>query len=165
MTWMNDLRSILVTCALALMGLSPALAQQSATTNSPFDSLLIRDGDMLYGKLLAIDPQGVVRWKHPDAADPIEFKPERVTQVEFSPAKATASQSNSSCRVYFGNGDTVEGDLISCDRATLTLQTWYAEPPDHFANRAARPDPDSGIFAAPAGHFRRTHGNGRLDPG
>jgi hypothetical protein len=123
---MNNPRSILIAGVVALLAASPAPAQQPASTNNPSDCLFFRDGDMLYGKLLAIEPRNTVRWQHPDAAEPIEFKPESIAQIEFPPAKATAAQSNSSCRVYFGNGDTMEGNLVSCDRDTLTIQTWYA---------------------------------------
>ena len=123
---MNNLRSIIVAGAVALLAASPAPAQQPGSTNAQSDCLFFRDGDVLYGKLLAIEPGNAVRWQHPDAAEPIEFKPESVAQIEFPPVPATAAQSNSSCRVYFGNGDTMEGNLVSCDRDTLTLQTWYA---------------------------------------
>jgi hypothetical protein len=122
---MTNLRLIIVAGLLALLPACPAPAQQ-APTNTQSDSLFFRDGDMLYGKLLAIEPSNFVRWQHPDAAEPIEFKPESISQIEFAPAKASAAQSNSSCRIYFGNGDTMDGNLLSCDRDTLTLQTWYA---------------------------------------
>ena len=123
---MNNVRSIIAAGVIALLAGSPAPAQQPASTNTTADSLFFRDGDMLYGKLLAIDPRNAVRWQHPDAAEPIDFKPDSISQIEFPPAKAAAVQSNSSCRVYYGNGDTMEGNLVSCDRDTLTLQTWYA---------------------------------------
>jgi hypothetical protein len=123
---MNNLPSALAAGVFALLAAAPALAQQPASTNAVADSLFLRDGDMLYGKLLAIEPRNVVRWQHPDAADPVEFKPERVSQIEFRPATVTAAQSNSTCRVYFANGDTMEGNLLSCNRDSLTIQTWYA---------------------------------------
>jgi hypothetical protein len=123
---MNKLRSIAIAGIVALLAASPALADEPASTNAASDFLFFRDGDMLYGKLLAIEAHNAIRWQHPDAVEPIEFKPESVSQIEFPPVNATAAQSNSSCRVYFGNGDTMEGNLVSCDRDTLTLDTWYA---------------------------------------
>jgi hypothetical protein len=123
---MNNLRSIIAVAVITLLAACPAPAQQPPSTNTPADSLFFRDGDMLYGKLLAIEPGNAVRWQHPDAAEPIEFKPESVSQIEFSPGKATGAQTNSSCRVYFRNGDTMEGNLVSCNRDSLTIQTWYA---------------------------------------
>jgi hypothetical protein len=125
---MNNLRTILVAAALALLSVfnSPARAESSASTNNPLDALFFRDGDMLYGKLLSIDPGQSVRWQHPDDSEAIEFKPDGIAKIEFSPLKTTAVQSNSTCRVYFGNGDTLEGNLVSCSRDSLTLDTWYA---------------------------------------
>jgi hypothetical protein len=122
---MNKFRTIILACALFLLAASPAPAQQPPSTNAQTDILFFRGGDLLYGKLLAIDPHDAIRWRHPDVDEPIEFKPERVSQIEFAPAKALAVQSNSTCRVYFGHGDTLEGNLVSCDKDTLTLQTWY----------------------------------------
>ena len=125
---MNNLRAILVVVALSVASVltSPARAQTAASTNTPLDSLFLRDGDMLYGKLLSIEPDQTVRWQHPDATEGIEFKPDIVAKIEFSSPKTTTAQSNSSCRVYFGNGDTLEGNLVSCSRDSLTLDTWYA---------------------------------------
>ncbi len=127
MIWMNNLRPILIAAVLALIAAcpSPVHAQSSASTNNPLDSLFLLDGDMLYGKLLSIDPAQSIRWQHPDAAEPIEFKPDVIAKIEFSPTKTTTVQSNSSCRVYFGNGDTLEGNLVLCTRDTLILDTWY----------------------------------------
>jgi hypothetical protein len=123
---MNNLRSILAIGAAALLAASLTLAQQPASANALADSLFLRDGDMLYGKLLSIEPRNAVRWRHPDAAEPVEFKSDRVSQIEFHPAAATAAQSNSSCRVYCANGDTMEGNLVSSTRDSVTIQTWYA---------------------------------------
>ncbi|HUD47187.1 MAG TPA: hypothetical protein VMR33_10175 [Candidatus Baltobacteraceae bacterium] len=123
---MNKLRFIIVAGLIAVAAASPAPAQQPVSTNTPADSLFFRDGDMLYGKLLAIEPRNAIRWQHPDASEPIEFKADSVAQIQFPSPKPTVAQSNSSCRVYFGNGDTMEGNLVSCDKDTLTMQTWYA---------------------------------------
>ncbi|HEY3856791.1 MAG TPA: hypothetical protein VGO67_20595 [Verrucomicrobiae bacterium] len=125
---MNNLRTKLVVCALALLSvfISPVRAHASTSTNNPLDSLFLRDGDMLYGKLLSIEPDQSVRWQHPDASEVIEFKPDVIAKIEFGAMKSAAAQSNSSCRVYFGNGDTLEGNLVSCSRDSLTLDTWYA---------------------------------------
>ena len=128
MILMNNLRSIFATALVAFASVlaPPANAQSSASTNNSLDSIFLRDGDLLYGKLLSIEPDQSVRWEHPDAAEGIEFKPDVISKIEFAPLKTTATQSNSTCRIYFGNGDTLEGSLVSCSRDSLTLDTWYA---------------------------------------
>lgn len=123
---MNSFRPILVAAVIALFAAVPARSQPHSSTNAPADCVFFRNGDLLYGKLLAIDPHDTVRWKHPDADEPIDFKPESVSEIEFAPTKPTSAQSNSSCRVYFGNGETVEGNLVSCRADDLKIDTWYA---------------------------------------
>ncbi|HEX3988410.1 MAG TPA: hypothetical protein VHZ30_03195, partial [Verrucomicrobiae bacterium] len=83
------------TLALVCLFTSSTRAQSPASTNKPLDSLFLRDGDMLYGKLLAIDPDQSIHWQHPDASEAIEFKPDVIAKIEFSPLKTTAIQSNS----------------------------------------------------------------------
>jgi hypothetical protein len=122
---MSKARALFLFCVIALCG-AIAAPSPAASTNGASDCVFFRNGDLLYGKLLAIDPREGVQWKHPDASDPIEFKPESVSQIEFAPGKSSASQSNVSCRVYFANGETVEGNLISCGRDVLAIDTWYA---------------------------------------
>jgi hypothetical protein len=102
------------------------LLAASAPAQPPPDSLLFRNGDLLYGKLLAIDAQNSVRWRHPDAAEPIDFKPDSIAQIDFPPPKDSTTHSNNMCRLLLADGDILEGDLVSCDRAAIVLQTWFA---------------------------------------
>lgn len=101
-----------------------ALAADS--TNTPPDTLLLRNGDRLDGNLTSIDPQHTVRWKHSDVAEPIEFKLDSVSEVEFHPPPSPPRDPNFPCRLALAGGDALEGNLVSCSRETLTLQTWYA---------------------------------------
>ena len=70
--------------------------------------------------------QSAVQWRHPDAAQPIEFKPDSIAQIDFPAPNNSAAPSNNACRLLLANGDSLEGDLVSCDREAVALQTWYA---------------------------------------
>jgi hypothetical protein len=109
----------------ALLAFSAA-GQTAPSSSTNADALLFRDGDLLYGELLAIDPQSSVRWKHPDAAQAIEFKPESVAQIDFPLVKSPGVLSTNACRILLASGDSLEGEFLSCDRQTLAVQTWYA---------------------------------------
>jgi hypothetical protein len=109
--------------AAALAALFVALAPAGAQLP---DGLAFRNGDALNGKLLAILPRGVVRWEHPDAAEPIEFKAASVAQIDFPAHKPPPGASNDLCRVFWPNGDALDGNLVALDLDTLTLETWYA---------------------------------------
>jgi hypothetical protein len=117
--------SVLTSLAAAAALVSSAPAQPAPATNAA-SSLLFRNGDLLYGQLLAIDGQSAVLWQHPDAAQPIEFKPDSIAQVDFPARKNSIALSNNACRVLLVNGDSLEGELVSCDREAIALQTWYA---------------------------------------
>jgi hypothetical protein len=114
--------------AAALASSAPAQLppKSSPATNTAPDSLLFRNGDLLYGQLLAIDPPSAVQWRHPDAAQPIEFKPDTIAQIDFPAPTNSAAPSNNACRLLLANGDSLEGALVSCDREAVVLQTWYA---------------------------------------
>ena len=89
-------------------------------------TLLLRNGDSLDGNLVSIDARHVVRWKHADAAEPIEFNLERIAQVDLHPPGAPERGTNFPCKVRLTQGDELEGNLVSCSRDSLWLQTWYA---------------------------------------
>ncbi|HTA31383.1 MAG TPA: hypothetical protein VK731_12905 [Candidatus Cybelea sp.] len=125
---MNSLSRMLLACLLALgPGVAPLPAQPALnTTNAETDSLSFRNGDMLYGKLLEIQPGNVLRWQHPDASEPIDFKPETVAQIGLAPRASASGRTDYSCKLWLANGDALAGNLVACDREALTLETWYA---------------------------------------
>jgi hypothetical protein len=90
------------------------------------DGIFFRNGDVLYGQLLSVDGQKSVRWRHPDSTQPIDFKADAVAQIDFPTPTNSATLSNSTCKLVLANGDSLNGELISCDRDALTIQTWYA---------------------------------------
>jgi hypothetical protein len=103
-------------------------SSEPASTNADTDCLSFRDGDVLYGKLLALQPGAVLRWQHPDVSQPIDFKPEKVAQLDFAPRASTAPRADSSCKLWLANGDMLEGNVAACDHDALSLETWYAGP-------------------------------------
>lgn len=122
MTWMNRFARTLNKIAAAFA----AMAVASASAQQPPDGLLFRNGDSLKGQLLAIDPQNAVHWRLPDAAEPIDFKPDTIAQIDLQTPKDIPAHPEDSCRVLLANGDLLAGKLISYDRKKLALDTWYA---------------------------------------
>ena len=123
---MNRILPSLAALSLAAALASSAPAQLPPNSSPATDSLLFRNGDLLYGQLLAIDPTGAVLWRHPDAAQPIEFKLDTIAQIDFPAPKISTAPSNNACRLLLANGDSLEGGLVSSDREAIALQTWYA---------------------------------------
>jgi hypothetical protein len=111
----------------ALLFLAAVLGAPAAdSTNSAPDTLLLRNGDSLDGQLLTIDALRVVRWKHADAAEPIEFKLDGVSQLDLRRPGPPDRGTNHPCRVFLTQGDALDGSVVSCGADTLCLQTWYA---------------------------------------
>ncbi|MGO8699418.1 MAG: hypothetical protein ACLQVY_17060 [Limisphaerales bacterium] len=111
-------------CSQFAASLVALFAAANSLFAQPSDGIVFRNGDVLYGKLLAIQPRGAVRWQHPDAAEPIEFKLDSVAQIDFAGHKAASA--TGSCRAYCGNGDSFEGDVIAGDRDSVVFDTRYA---------------------------------------
>jgi hypothetical protein len=123
---MNKFCRIVLAGLLALGAATTPARTAPATTNPEADCLSFRDGDVLYGKLLEVQPGNVVRWQHPDATEPIDFKMDSVAQIDFAQRSAAAGHTNSSCKLWLANGDLLAGRLVACDSNAMSLQTWYA---------------------------------------
>jgi hypothetical protein len=107
-------------------GLALCVAAAPLSAHADADCLSFRDGDVLYGKLLEIQSGSVIRWQHADASEPIDFKPENVAQIDFSPRPLAAGRTDYSCKLWLANGDALAGNLVACEGDALTLDTWYA---------------------------------------
>jgi hypothetical protein len=117
----------MILSGLLALGAAAAPARSApAPTNAEADCLSFRDGDVLYGTLLEVQPGKVVRWQHPDASEPIDFKPESVAQIDFAPRPSAARRAEATCKLWLANGDLLAGNLVACDTNALSLETWYA---------------------------------------
>lgn len=135
---------------------------RAAQTDASADCLYFRNGDLLYGQLLAIEPHEAVRWRHPDSSAPIEFKPESIAQIDFPPQRTDSSHARNSCKLSLANGDSLEGDLLSSDHDSVTIQTWYAgrlKIPRRSLQTLAFPPRDPAIFDGITGLDGWTQGN------
>ena len=132
MRWTNKPLQPLTAATGALAGLlclAAALAAPAADPANPAPAtLLLRNGDSLDGNLVSIDARQVLRWKHADVAEPVEFKFDRVSRLDLRPPASPERGTNYPCKVFLTQGDALEGSLVSCSRDTLCLQTWYAGP-------------------------------------
>jgi len=91
------------------------------------DSILFKNGDILFGTLDTIDRENGIRWSRPDALGEFRFAPRQITQLDLAsiPPPSPAASSNL-CQVQLNNGDLLSGNLESYDGEKLRLDTWYA---------------------------------------
>lgn len=111
--------------ALLLAG-TACLASPGAIAQSGGDTLAFFDGAKLRGKLLSIDPKSGVTWSHPEAQQPIQFKPRNIHEIRFNPLRTQTTNVQATCLARFANGDELHGNLLSLDEKTAELETWFA---------------------------------------
>ncbi|HEV8543023.1 MAG TPA: hypothetical protein VGR78_11575 [Verrucomicrobiae bacterium] len=112
-----------------------SFAQENATNASAKavskklgrDSLMFRNGDVLFGSLNSIDPEAGIKWMRTDALSEFRFLPEMVSQLDLAAVPAHPSQVSSNlCSVQMSNGDQLQGVLLSYDGEKVRLDTWFA---------------------------------------
>lgn len=99
------------------------LVSRDDTSALSSDALILRNGDMLLGKLAAIDPGSTLRWSRDDSVEPLEFKPSSASEVRLQQIQHNATND---CEVTFVNGGQLRGKLLSISDKEISLETWYA---------------------------------------
>ncbi len=158
--------SILLTLVQVAAGDAPPVSATNLAAAARAQ-LQLRNGDLLFGKLLEIDPTNSIRWKHPDSDSPIDFKPGAVAGINFNTAAAPEQTSSNLCRIRLTNEDELEGNLADATEEQVVLNTWFAGPltfPRKLVQWIAPIPPRQAIvFEGPASLEGWTMGN--VDPG
>ena len=90
------------------------------------DSILFRNGDLLFGELRSIDRESGIRWHRRDALNSFHFDAQKVTQLEFSVRKPhEETPTTNLCSIHLNNGDQLQGNLVGYDGEKVTLDTWF----------------------------------------
>lgn len=100
--------------------------ESETTRHAPRDTLVFKNGDLLYGTLEHIEPNAVVRWRHPNVAGLIEFAPESVARIDFGFRVQPPFERKSVCRIRLVGQDEIEGNLLSCNAQEVVLESLYA---------------------------------------
>jgi hypothetical protein len=131
--WKRGRRASVITCllmvvpALLCLGQDRSPAPASAPEKQKAkDTVLFRNGDLLYGNLQSIDPIASVLWQHPDALQPIEFQPDSISEIQFGSREQPKFNSTNACQIRLTNQDELEGNLVFGDAEKIVLETWYA---------------------------------------
>lgn len=121
----------------------------------PRQALLFRNGDLLYGSLLSIEPATGVQWQHPDAAEPIVFSAANLTEIQLGHPPVRAAKAPYRCLVRLANLDELEGSVLTLDASELTLDTWYAGrlriPRARVLSIIPRPEISNLVYEGPTG--------------
>ncbi len=97
---------------------------KSAPVKDLSDALKFINNDLLHGSLVGIDDKNGVRWKNPEAKEPIEFKTTSVAQIKLQTRVQTRKPHPFSVRLT--NDDELLGDIETLDSEKLEIETWYA---------------------------------------
>ena len=103
---------------------SSAAADEAAkpAAPTPVPVLHLADGGSVAGTLEDADRPGVIRWRSPAFAGPLEFPMERVGYVALPPPPAPAKPAGDSCFELAG-GDVLFGTLAGLDAEAATIET------------------------------------------
>jgi len=154
----NSLANCLAGCLVfffAICGSSAAEPSPNQSRNSD-DLLELLDGSTLHGRLGSIDSGKGLSWIHPDAKQPIEFKPDNLSGIRFpSGEKTIAAPSASTCQFRFVNGDEFFGNLLALSETEMEVQTWFGgtfkTPRDSVHYIRFQPKGATALYEGPAG--------------
>lgn len=91
----------------------------------PFTGLLqFLDGSLLHGALTSVESERGIRWEHPEAKQPIDFRPANLSSIHFDKVLSDMTRSPYKCRFRFKNGDELFGNLLSLDGESVELESW-----------------------------------------
>ncbi|MEO1857250.1 MAG: hypothetical protein ABGY95_07805, partial [Rubritalea sp.] len=111
----------------------------------------LKDGGQLTGVLYSIDTNGHTTIHSPLSHVSLELIHSSVQDITFSD-KATTSKHTSEV-VNLHNGDSLPCSLLSIDRTSLTLKTWYSEsfkiPTSTVSDIQFHTKPDSLVYSGP----------------
>src|SRR5579864_1549118 len=116
-----------ISLALATLVLAGISRCAAATATDPVtnagDLVEFLDGSHLHGGLVRVDPGAGLRWKTPDALQPVDFQPAHVNHIHFSHAGAAPMSARS--RLRFANGDDLLGAVTALDNDHLSFNAWF----------------------------------------
>ncbi len=92
-------------------------------TSTSEDTLLFENGDVLLGNLQSLEPGKALSWSRADTLQPIEFSPERLSEIRLH---AQSANSENASRIQFFDGDEFEGNILGLDSEKVTVDSWYA---------------------------------------
>jgi hypothetical protein len=114
--------------ALVFAGTSIWAAAATGTESheqSSSDVLHFLDGGFLHGKLMGMEPGQGIHWAYPESRETIRFRPGGVDGVKFEGAGSHRAWPSPTCRIQFGNGDEILGELTSVDEDGARFRTWF----------------------------------------
>ncbi len=84
------------------------------------------DGSFLRGEIESLNGE-VLKWRHPNARQPIEFSLTNLNLIRLPPrAPEALTDTGPVCRVRLASGDEFAGRLLSLDGESFEVETWFA---------------------------------------
>ena len=117
------MKSLFPILAAALLA-TPALPAAESTNRAAL--LQFQDGSSLHGTLESILAEEGLKWQHPAALQPLQFRLTNLASVRFEQV-APAVPFEGSSRFQFRNGDEFVGNLQAIQDGRATIQSWFGE--------------------------------------
>ncbi|MDB6028370.1 MAG: hypothetical protein JWM68_4593 [Verrucomicrobiales bacterium] len=99
------------------------LPSSTGVTSQNDDVLQFENGDILFGSLQSLESKSNLRWTRSDTIQPIEFLPERLTEVRLHSRPVPAENPS---KIHFYDGDEFAGTILGVDSEKVTCDSWFA---------------------------------------
>lgn len=99
-----------------------AVQNKNVTQESKADIIKFKNKDMLHGTMISFEPNKGILWKTNESLRDILFSVNNVKGIELGNYYHSKGDNAS---VLLTNGDTLGGKLVSLDKETLLLDTFY----------------------------------------
>lgn len=110
---------------------SPGVPDPKGTEVDPavpaaVDTIEMRNGDRLRGRLDAIDAKEGVRFVYEGAMDSLRFKPSAVSRITFAESKQSPAAEGIQFRLALANGDEITGTLVDLTAEAIAIESALA---------------------------------------
>ena len=134
----------------SILSISSILSAQLAWSSHAVIGL--KNGSKLSGELSSIDSTGNIKIHSPLSNSALEITHSSILEIAFPEEKV--SPQHTSERVHLNNGDSLPCALVSLDKSSMSLSTWYAGdlkiPTSTVSNIEFHTTPDSLIYSGPS---------------
>jgi len=112
----------------------------------------LKKGNQLTGEITSIAANGNVKIQSPLSTEILEVYDSNILNIDFTDKLTTIKHTSE--RVHLNNGDSLPCTLLSLDKSSVNIKTWYAEsfkiPTSTLSNIQFHTKPHSLVYSGPS---------------
>ena len=104
----------------------PKGSEPDPTTSPNLDTIEMRNGDRLRGRIESMDSKEGVRLAYEGSIEPLRFKSASVNRIIFAESKQVSIAEGMQFRVMLANGDEITGSLVELSAEAVVIESGLA---------------------------------------